>query len=80
MAYWFAPALVAIDGLSALAAMKLSFIGCIRNVLPFLLYGIVMFVLTILASIPLLLGLLVLLPVMIASMYTAYRDIYYPEA
>jgi uncharacterized membrane protein len=80
MAYWFAPALVAIDGLSALAAMKLSFIGCIRNVLPFLLYGIVMFVLTIVASIPLLLGLLVLLPVMIASMYTAYRDIYYPEA
>jgi len=80
MAYWFAPALVAIDGLSALAAMKLSFIGCIRNVVPFLLYGIVMFVLTIIASIPLLLGLLVLLPVMIASMYTAYRDIYYPEA
>jgi len=37
-------------------------------------------VLTILASIPLFLGLLVLLPVMIASMYTAYRDIYYPDA
>jgi len=80
MAYWFAPALVVIDELSAVAAMKLSFVGCLRNVLPFLLYGIVMFVLTILAMIPLFLGLLVLLPVMIASMYTAYRDIYYPDA
>jgi uncharacterized membrane protein len=48
--------------------------------LPFLLYGIVMIVLAILASIPLGLGLLVLIPVMLASMYTAYRDIYYPAA
>jgi uncharacterized membrane protein len=79
MAYWFAPALVALDGISAVSAMKLSFVGCLRNVLPFLLYGIVMFVLSILAAIPLFLGFLVLLPVMIASMYTAYRDIYYPE-
>lgn len=80
MAYWFAPALVVLDGISALPAMKMSFSGCIRNIMPFLLYGIVMFVVLIIATLPLLLGLLVAAPVMFASLYTAYRDIYYPEA
>jgi len=80
MAYWFAPALVALDGVSALAAMKLSFSGCMKNMLPLTLYGIVMMVLAALAVIPLGLGLLVLFPVMMASMYTAYRDIFYPQA
>jgi len=79
MSYWFAPALVALDGVSALTAMKMSFMGCLKNILPFLLYGIVMFVLSVVAVIPVGLGLLVLFPVMLASMYTAYRDIYYSE-
>ena len=80
MAYWFAPALIAINNLSALTAMKLSFFGCLKNILPFLVYSIVLMVLMVVAMLPLLLGLLVMMPVMYASMYTAYRDIYYPEA
>ena len=48
----------------------------LRNILPFLVYGIIAFVLLLLASIPLMLGLLVMMPVLIASIYTAYRDIY----
>lgn len=77
MAYWFAPALVAVDGLSAVNAMKASFMGCLKNILPFTLYGIVAFVLMFVAAIPLFLGYLILFPVMMASMYTAYRDIYH---
>lgn len=80
MAYWFAPALIAIDNISALSAMKLSFVGCLKNIVPFLIYGILLLVLMFVAAIPLGLGLLVVIPVMYASMYTAYRDIYYPEA
>lgn len=76
MAYWFAPALVMLNGLGAVAAMKLSFLGCLRNILPFLLYGIVTAALMLLAMIPFGLGLLILSPVLIASMYAAYRDIY----
>ena len=79
MSYWFAPALIALDNLSAIAAMKLSFIGCLKNFLPFLVYGIVLTVLMVVAVIPVGLGLLVMMPVMYASMYRAYRDIYYPE-
>ena len=77
MAYWFAPALIAMEGLSAMAAMKLSFLGCLKNMLPFLVYGIVAMIIVIIGAIPVGLGLLVVMPVMTASVYTAYRAIYY---
>jgi hypothetical protein len=76
MALWFAPALVVLRGLAPVAAVKASFFGCLNNVVPFLIYGIVLLVLGIVATIPLGLGWLVLGPVAIASIYTAYRDIY----
>jgi uncharacterized membrane protein len=76
MALWYAPALVVFHEMEALTAMKNSFLGCVKNIVPFLLYGIVLFVLMILAVIPIGLGLLVIVPVMYASIYTSYRDIY----
>jgi uncharacterized membrane protein len=79
MAYWFAPALVALNGLSAIEAMKMSFWGCLKNILPFLVYGLVALVAAIVATIPLALGWLVLGPVLAATMYASYRDIYYQD-
>ncbi|MGH8633065.1 MAG: BPSS1780 family membrane protein [Burkholderiales bacterium] len=76
MALWFAPALVVVRGLAPVAAIKESFLGCLKNIIPFLVYGIVMLVLGVVAAIPLGLGWLVLGPVAIASVYVAYRDIY----
>jgi uncharacterized membrane protein len=76
MAYWFAPALVIMHGMGAGAAMKASFGGCLRNLIPFLIYGIVMLVLCVVASIPLGLGLLVWIPLSFTSTYAAYRDIF----
>jgi uncharacterized membrane protein len=76
MAVWFAPALVALNDLPALQAMKLSFKGCLRNLMPFLAYGLLGLVFAVLATIPVGLGWLVLLPVLFASTYTAYRDIF----
>ena len=77
MAVWFAPALVMLDGVEPWAALKSSFLGCLRNTGAFFLYGLVWIVLAIVATIPLGLGWLVLGPVTIASVYTAYRDIYF---
>lgn len=77
MAIWFAPALVILDDRPALEAMKLSFMACLKNVLPFLVYGLVGLVLSILATIPLLLGWLVLMPWIYTSSYRAYRDIFF---
>ena len=76
MALWFAPALVVLRGRAPVAALKESFLGCLKNIGPFLIYGIVMLVLSIFATIPFLLGWLVLGPVAIASVYVSYRDIY----
>jgi hypothetical protein len=77
MALWFAPALVVLHGVAPIAAIKQSFHGCLKNVVPFLLYGIIMMVLSIVATIPILLGWLVLGPVLVASVYLAYEDIYF---
>jgi uncharacterized membrane protein len=76
MAVWFAPALIVLKGQEPWEAMKLSFMGSIKNILPFLLYGVVWIGLAIVATIPLLLGWLVLGPVTVASIYASYCDIF----
>ena len=80
MAYWFAPALVIMHNMAPVAAFKDSFMGCLRNLMPFLVYGIVMLVLCILAAIPFGLGMLVWVPLAISSSYAAYRAIFTEEA
>src|SRR5437016_14646188 len=59
MAVWFAPALVVFNELGALDALKASFLGCLKNIVPFLIYGLILFGFTILATIPVFLGWLV---------------------
>lgn len=76
MAAWFAVPLVALQNKGAIEAMGLSFFACLRNMMPFLIYGLVLLLLSIVASIPFGLGWLVLGPVIAASIYTAYRDIF----
>jgi uncharacterized membrane protein len=78
MMIWFAPLLVVFNGLPPVEAMKLSFAACLKNMLPFLVYGVVILVLWFIASIPFLLGLLVLLPVLFCSVYASYKDIFAP--
>jgi len=41
MLNWFAPALVVLRGATAVEAMKLSFLSCLRNWAPFLVYGLI---------------------------------------
>lgn len=80
MAYWFAPALVIFDGVPAIEAMKLSFRACLVNIWPFLVYGVAALLLMLLASIPLGLGLILVMPVVAGtSIYTGYRDVFVAE-
>ena len=76
MAFWFAPALIVFDEQQPVQSMKNSFLGCLKNIMPFLIYGVVGLVLSLIASIPLLLGWFILLPMIIASVYLAYKDIF----
>ena len=76
MAYWFAPVLVGLNNLTAVAAMRLSFRASMSNIWPFLLYGLIFIVLLALAIIPFGLGLIVVVPVMMTSLYTSYVDVF----
>lgn len=91
MAYWFAPALIVLKKMSAVNAMKLSFIVCRTNLRAFLVYGLlafsylILFMLLVsivaviippLAVIAIMLGVLAIIAISIASIYTAYVDIF----
>jgi uncharacterized membrane protein len=56
--------------------MIASFRACLANIVPFLVYGLIGLVACVLATIPILLGWLILMPVLIVSIYTSYRDIF----
>jgi uncharacterized membrane protein len=77
MAVWFAPSLVVLNDLGVGDALKASFAACLRNIVPFLVYGLIGFGLAIVATIPFGLGWLALGPTLAASVYAAYRDIFY---
>lgn len=80
MALWFAPALVYFHDEPPLEALKVSFLACLRNWLPFLVYGALMLVLVVLAVIPFMLGFLVLGPLALISVYTSYRALFTDSA
>ena len=75
-ALWLAPALIALSGLRAWPAMRTSLVACLVNWRPLSLYGLIMLPLAILASIPMMLGWLVLLPMAFAGIWLAWRDIF----
>lgn len=91
MAYWFAPALIVLKKMSAVNSMKLSFLVCKANLLAFLIYGLVAFgylmlfllfisiaamIMPPLAGIAVFAGMLAIIAISIASIYTAYVDIF----
>lgn len=79
MAMWFATALVLFDNLQAWQAFKISYRGCMANLMPFLVFGLIGMVLCVVAAMPLGLGLFLLLPVLFATGYTSYRDVFGAE-
>jgi hypothetical protein len=77
MATYYAPALVALRDMSPIAALTNSFLGAAKNILPYIVYTIVVVLFTIAAMIPCGLGLFVLFPVLFASIYVSYRDVFF---
>jgi hypothetical protein len=86
MVIWFAPLLVVFNGLAPVVAMKLSFGACVKNTVPFLVYGGAILLAWLVLSVPAVLGpiggMLVIalfvasIPVLICSVYASYRDIF----
>ena len=76
MAMQFAPMLVYFNNATPLEAMKLSLRAFVANVGAMLVYGATFLLLAILASLPMMLGWLVLLPIVFTSLYASYCDIF----
>ena len=77
MALWFAPALIVIHDIEPFQAMKMSFKGCLKNLIPFLIFGLVTpLVLLLLAVFTLGIGLLAVFPIGMITYYTSYRDVW----
>jgi hypothetical protein len=77
MLVWFAAPLIVLADADVGTALKSSFAACLKNLVPFLIWGVMALLLGILAMIPILLGWLLLGPVLLVSVYTSYRDIFY---
>lgn len=76
MAAWFAPLLVIFKDMPPLEAMRLSFFACLKNIVAFQIYAVLLVVLTVIATIPYGLGLFVLVPTLFASIYVSYKSIF----
>jgi uncharacterized membrane protein len=76
MAFWFAPGLVAINGVAPGAALWLSFRANLTNIGAMLIYGVILIGLALVATIPLGLGWFALGPVMAGSWYATWRDVF----
>lgn len=82
MALFFAPLLVYFDGAAPLQALKLSLVACLKNMLPMLVYGLVLLAcLVVLVPVGVRfrefdLGLWLMAPVLVPSIYACYRDIF----
>lgn len=82
MALWYSPLLIHFHDAPTLEALKSSLVACVKNALPLLVYGAVIFAaLYIGMRIVMPLGrydlaLWLLAPVVLPSMYASYKDIY----
>jgi len=75
-AFFFAPADVLFRNTAPVEAIKRSFSAVVSNIWAMTVFGVVYFLLSIIASIPLGLGWLVLVPVLMGALYVAYQEIY----
>lgn len=76
-AYWYAPGLVLYTELGAVDAMKESFRACLSNWVAFLVYGLIGFVVMAAGMVALVIGFfLVSLPLLMASYYVSFRDLF----
>lgn len=80
-AYWYAPGLVLYTGLGAGAAMKESFRACLSNWLAFLVYGFMGLLVMLAGFLAVFIGFFVVsLPLLMASYYVSFRDLFGREA
>lgn len=76
MLFLFATPLIVFQNMSPIDAIKNSFMGCVKNFPAFIIFMLIYMVLAFIAAIPFGLGLLVLVPVVLAATYIGYKRIF----
>jgi hypothetical protein len=76
IANWFSIPLIALSDISALDALKASLMASIKNILPMIVFGLIMMVLFFASMLTLGLGLLVVIPLSIGANYAATRALF----
>ncbi|HUG22030.1 BPSS1780 family membrane protein [Piscinibacter sp.] len=76
MAFWFAPALVMLRDVPPVDALKASFAAAMKNIVPFLLFGVIYLAAATLASLLFGLGWIVLVPLVMLTAYVSYKDVF----
>lgn len=72
----YAVPLICFENVAPVDALKRSLSGLLQNIVPFLVFGIVALVLAVIASVPFMLGWLVLGPVLVGATYASYKQIF----
>lgn len=75
-ALWLAPALVVLKGVNPVDAIRLSLTASVRNIGPYLIFGLLAMIACVLGVLPFGLGLLVVFPMLVCASYLAYKDIF----
>jgi len=77
-AFWFAPQLIAFHGMGTAQAMRWSAYAAISNVGALVVYGLLVLAMFIAALMPMpwVFGLAVVMPLVVISTYTGYRDVF----
>ncbi|MEE9411903.1 MAG: BPSS1780 family membrane protein [Methylococcales bacterium] len=78
--FMYAVPLVAFKGVPAFAAIKASISTSLINFIPLWLFGSLYLIFAMLASLPMMLGFLILMPVTICAWYASYLDIFGQDA
>lgn len=75
-ATFLAAPLVMLHGISPMRAMQMSFFGCFKNIVPWILCGVLMLLIVAVSVLPLLLGLFITGPTAMLMFYPIYRDLF----
>jgi uncharacterized membrane protein len=76
MAMLYAAPLVLFAGVPPMQSLKRSLAACLGNWLPLSIFGLILIPLAILASLPMMLGWLFLVPIIMIGVYASFRDIF----
>lgn len=77
VAWQYAPMLVFFSGVPPFMALRDSFVGTMRNIVPYTVYSLLMQLVALLLGIlPFGIGMILLLPIGLTSLYVSYRNIF----